>query len=99
MARQKLIRTFTMFAIATILSINVGCQTYFGGMTLPSGHYLDTGHEPQYFPVEPTFPLQRELSYQEETAGLLNNNRAPAPNGLNPVPPGGLPAPNAAPPR
>lgn len=71
------------------LSFFTGCQTWFGGMTLPSGHYLE--HPPQYFPQEPDFPLPRELAYQEEAAGLL----APGP-GLRPpaegvVPPGNAP--------
>ena len=35
-----------------------GCQTNFGGMTLPSGRYLM--HQPQYFPDDPSFPLPRE---------------------------------------
>jgi hypothetical protein len=72
-----------------------GCQTWMAGMTLPSGRYLE--HYPQYFPVEPDFPLPRELAYQEETAGLLN--RAPLlPAGpVAPVPPGAIP-PGAMPP-
>ncbi len=39
-----------------------GCQTWVGGMTLPSPHYLE--HPPQYFPPDPDFPLQRELNTQ-----------------------------------
>ena len=81
------------------LSVLSGCQTWMGGMTLPSGRYLD--HSPQYFPAEPDFPLARELAYQEEAAGLLapgnrvNGGVNPG-NGVNPVPPGvglGAPAP------
>jgi len=68
------------------LSLLTGCQTWMGGMTLPSGHYLE--HLPQYFPQEPDFPLPRELGYQEETAGLLVPiDRAAIGNGPNPVPP------------
>ena len=74
------------------LSAATGCQTWMAGMTLPSAHYLE--HQPQYFPQEPDFPLPKELGYQEEAAGLIGNqNRAPAGNGVNPVPPGGPPAP------
>lgn len=40
-----------------------GCQTWVGGMTLPSPHYLE--HPPQYFPPSPPFPLSRELAGQE----------------------------------
>ena len=43
-----------------------GCQTHVAGMTLPSGHYLE--HPPQYSPPSASFPLNRELRYQEETA-------------------------------
>jgi hypothetical protein len=70
------------------LPLLAGCQTRMAGMTLPSGRYLE--HYPQYFPEEPDFPLQKELLYQEETAGLsapINRERAPG-NGVNPVPPG-----------
>lgn len=74
------------------LSALAGCQSVMGGMTLPSGHYLE--HLPQYFPQEPDFPLPKELAYQEEAAGLLGpQERGPAGNGVNPVPPGGAAAP------
>jgi hypothetical protein len=73
------------------LALSTGCQTWVGGMTLPSGHYLEN-HHPQYFPEEPQFPLPRELAYQEEAAGLLNPQDRAA--GRNPAPvPGGAPAP------
>ena len=59
-----------------------GCQTYFGGMTLPSPRYLM--HQPQYFPEDPTFPLPRELATQTDPAGA----GAPiGPGGANLVPP------------
>jgi hypothetical protein len=75
----------TFAALGLSLGVSTGCQTWMGGMTLPSPHYLD-GHPPQYFPQEPDFPLPRELSYQEEAAGLLNpRDRAPL-RGAPPVP-------------
>lgn len=38
-----------------------GCQTYYGGMTLPSPHYLE--HPPSYAPDQsPPFPYARELA-------------------------------------
>ncbi len=37
-----------------------GCQTYFGGMTLPSPRYLE--HPPSYAPDSPPYPFARELS-------------------------------------
>jgi hypothetical protein len=56
-----------------------GCQTWYGGMTLPSPRYLN--HPPQYIPDSPAFTHPRELAYQEEIA------RQPGPGGLG----GGLP--------
>src|SRR5262245_29091791 len=50
-------------AFALGLCLFTGCQTWMGGMTLPSGHYLE--HPPQYFPPSPAFPLSRELAAQE----------------------------------
>lgn len=61
-----------------------GCQTYpagFGGMTLPSPHYLEY-HFPQYFPPDPAFPLQRELDSMQDPEGLGRRGQAaplPAP--------------------
>jgi hypothetical protein len=49
----------------TLLSLS-GCQTWVGGMTLPTGHYLE--HPPQYIPPSPPFPLSRELAAQEASA-------------------------------
>ena len=75
-----------------------GCQTWVGGMTLPSGHYLQ--HQPQFFPPSPPFPLTRELAGQQAAAaaGIPGAPAPPAP--LPPPvvqPPGPLP-PGAAPP-
>ena len=68
-----------------------GCQTNFGGMTLPSGRYLD--HQPQYFPADPTFPLPRELATQIDPAGAGGGIGAPA--GAAIVPPAQpVPIPN-----
>lgn len=101
---MQTIRRIRLLSLSTLgLSVGLltGCQTWMGGMTLPSAHYLE-GHHPQYFPEEPEFPLSRELAYQQETAGLLNpRDRAPA-KGAAPVPgiapPAAPPAPVGAPP-
>jgi hypothetical protein len=91
-----MIRRASLLRLATLGLVGVltGCQTWMGGMTLPSPHYLE-GHPPQYFPEEPQFPLTRELAYQEEAAGLLNprdradvRNPPPVP-GVAPAPPVG----------
>jgi hypothetical protein len=62
-----------------------GCQTWgpsFGGMTLPSGRYLE--HYPQYFPPDPQHPLPRELASQEDPEGAAR--RAGAFGGVVPAP-------------
>ena len=50
------------------LASMTGCQTWFGGLTLPSGRYLE-GHYPQYFSPDPAFPLPRELASQGRPRG------------------------------
>jgi len=84
-------RTLGALGLGILLAASTGCQTWMGGMTLPSGRYLE--HVPQYFPAEPDFPLQKELAYQEETAGLTAPaGRGAIGPGVNPVPPGaGMP--------
>ena len=68
-----------------------GCQTDFGGMTLPSGRYLM--HQPQYFPADPVFPLPRELATQTDPGGA---GGAALPGGQNILPPAApVPAPGA----
>jgi hypothetical protein len=60
-----------------------GCQTQYGGMTVPSPHYLE--HPPSYAPMEsPPFPYARELATIQAQAA-----EAEARAGIGP---GGLPA-------
>src|SRR5262245_26579997 len=75
------------------LAGSAGCQTWVGGMTLPSPHYLE--HYPQYFPPDPDFPLQRELNTMEAqnalAGGAVISGAAPTPApGVRPGAPGGL---------
>jgi hypothetical protein len=70
-------------AVATALVASTGCQTNFGGMTLPSPRYLE--HQPQYFPADPVFPLPRELATQTDPAGA--GGAIGLPGGANLVPP------------
>jgi hypothetical protein len=71
-----------------------GCQTYFGGMTLPSPWYLQ--HRPQYFAPDPDFPLQHELSTMQAQAAAANAANARV---AEPLPPAvAVPAPAAPPP-
>ena len=71
-----------------------GCQTWFGGMTLPSGRYLE--HYPQYFSPDPTFPLPRELASQEDPDGAarraIGGFGAARPDPVAPAPPVVVPA-------
>jgi hypothetical protein len=92
---MQTIRRLKLLSLASLglsAALSTGCQTWMGGMTLPSGHYLE-GHPPQYFPQEPDFPLTRELAYQEEAAGLLNPRDRAAPRGAAPVPGVAAPVP------
>ena len=52
-----------------------GCQTWAGGMTLPSGRYLQ--HYPQYLSPDPSFPLPREQASQEDPDGAARRGGAP----------------------
>lgn len=74
------------------LSSSTGCQTNMGGMTLPSGRYLE--HYPQYFAPDPAFPLPRELASQEDPEGAARRGGG----GVAPVAPG-APVPAAGPGR
>ena len=71
--------------VGMLMSALTGCQTWVGGMTLPSGRYLD--HPPQYFPQDPDFPLERELATMEAQADLIPTG----PAGVNPLPGGAAP--------
>jgi hypothetical protein len=62
-----------------LLGALAGCQTYYGGMTIPTGHYLE--HPPTYAPESPPYPFAREMATMQAQA-------AAAEAGL----PGGLPA-------
>lgn len=75
------IRVLAATGLAMLIAAGSGCQTYMGGMTLPSGRYLE--HPPQYFPEDPDFPLERELASQERTLYQNQNDNA----GNVPLPP------------
>jgi hypothetical protein len=63
--------------LAMALGLVAGCQTWLGGMTLPSGAYLSDN--PDYIPPGPSFPLQRELAAQKAAAANLGGvNAQPA---------------------
>jgi hypothetical protein len=87
-------RSFLSLAgLGLALAAAGGCQTQFGGMTLPSPRYLQ--HPPQYFPPSPAFPLTRELAAQEAVAASTTPGVAPLPPPVVPPP---VPPPQAVPP-
>lgn len=75
-----------MLGLGLSLAGLTGCQTWVGGMTLPSGRYLE--HPPQYFAPSPPFPLARELASMEAQAAVAGEGFAgPAPLGAPAGPP------------
>jgi hypothetical protein len=92
MLTTRWMRNLSLAGLGLGLAGLTGCQTWVGGMTLPSGHYLE--HRPQYFPPDPDYPLQRELSTQ-----LMQDAAARAANPpavIGPLPPAVV-APTPAP--
>jgi hypothetical protein len=81
--RRNRVKLAGIAGMGLALSLLTGCQTWFGGMTLPSGRYLE--HPPQYFPEDPDFPLSKELASQEKT--LYQNREDDAVKLPPPVPP------------
>ena|SRR5688572_2566732 len=71
--------------LGLVLTSSTGCQTWYGGMTLPSGRYLE--HYPQYFQPDPAFPLPRELASQQDPDNALRGGGVPG-LGAAPVAPG-----------
>jgi hypothetical protein len=94
MRKMRRSRYFGGIGLALALTVLSGCQTWYGGATLPSPHYLE--HPPQYIPPSPTFPLTRELATME-TQGAIGP-AAIGPGAVAPVPPPVPPAPVAPPP-
>src|SRR5947199_7014871 len=95
------LRCWWLACLCLGLMLTSGCQTWTGGMTLPSGHYLE--HPPQYFPPDPDFPLQRELNTQlsqaaAATAANPPGLAGPLPPPVVPVGPGARPEAPGVPP-
>ena len=63
MKTTRSMRRWSVAACGLLLAGLTGCQTWVGGMTLPSGYYMD--HRPQYFRPDPDFPLEKELATQQ----------------------------------
>jgi hypothetical protein len=93
-------RGLRMGVLGLVVGSLAGCQTWVGGLTLPSGRYLQ--HQPQYFAPSPAFPLTRELATQEAVAAAPPGGVVPGPvaPGAGPVVPGPVsgPGPGGMPP-
>ena len=64
MSRTRGLGRRALVGISLALAGLAGCQTQYGGMTVPTGHYLE--HPPSYAPYEsPPYPFARELSTQQ----------------------------------
>jgi hypothetical protein len=63
MITSRWYKRLSVVALALVLAGLTGCQTWVGGMTLPSPFYLE--HRPQYFRPDPDFPLEKELATQQ----------------------------------
>lgn len=69
-----------LFALATLTSSLVGCQTTVGGQTLPSPYYLKD--DVQYFPAGPEVVLTNTIQAMEQykldqTGAGLGGDTAP----------------------
>ena len=74
---------------------SLGCQSYIGGMTLPSPHYLK--QRPSYIEPASQFPLPKELAQQQAAYAAANMSvngatpsteaTPPAPTMPTPIPP------------
>jgi hypothetical protein len=76
--------------LGLLLTVSTGCQTWYGGMTLPSGRYLE--HFPQYIAPDPVFPLPRELASQEDPEGIARGGLGIGGGGGPIAPPPPVPA-------
>ena len=62
------------------LAALAGCQTYYGGMTVPSPRYLE--HPPAYAPESPYYPYARELATMQAQQAQIEAGLAGAAGGL-----------------
>ena len=69
MTRRMRLRNWAGLVLAGTLGLATGCQTYLGGMTLPSNDYLRDN--PDYIQPQPNFKLPREAAAQQAAARNL----------------------------
>jgi len=77
--------------LGVLLMTSTCCQTWFAGMTLPSGWYLQ--HPPQYIPDSPATQFSHETASQEAAAAQAVGAVPPAPVVPAPVPVPAAPGP------
>lgn len=80
----------TLSIVGGLLGMSVGCQTWVGGMTLPSPDYLKD--KPDFIQPAPLYKHTKELASMEKAMAEANpdNNRYPTRNvqpNATPVPP------------
>ena len=61
---RSVMRAALMALVLAGMAAAAGCQVEMGGMTLPSGRYLQD--DVQYFPPGPRFPLANEEAALQE---------------------------------
>jgi hypothetical protein len=71
MSRLNPVKWIAGMALGLGLCLSAGCQTFIGGMTLPSADYLKDN--PDYIPKPPSFPLSRELAAMQSDTGEAAN--------------------------
>jgi hypothetical protein len=90
MATKRMLLSRLTAGLGIALTGLCGCQAYYGGMTLPSGRYLE--HYPQYFAPDPVHPLPRELANMQDPDGAAARAGLGGP-GVAPLAPPGQPVP------
>jgi hypothetical protein len=71
MTRNRRLGTRLASGVAALALLgSLGCQTYMGGMTLPSPHYLK--QRPSYLEPASQYPLPKELAQQQAAYAAAN---------------------------
>lgn len=93
---KRLSRTIATLSFVGLLGVSLGCQTWVGGMTLPSPDYLKD--KPDYIQPAPLYKHSKELASMQKAMAEANPeyNKYTPRNTQSTVPP---PAPlNTSPP-
>ena len=80
----------TLSFVGCLLGASLGCQTWVGGMTLPSPDYLHD--KPDYIQPAPTYKHTKELASMQKAMADANPEQYQYPN-RNVAPSGSAPAP------